>query len=1383
MLKKFVRIFGGNPNQREVEKLAVIAAQVNALETPYEALSDDALRAQTDILRRTLATQLIGIEDLQAFQQAQKQALNEILPQAFATVREVSKRTLGLRHYDVQLIGGIALHQGRIAEMRTGEGKTLSATLPIYLNALALNPAWMHLAQAKWGNNPEIWQFIPLEGIPVGRGVHLITVNDYLARRDARWMAPIYTMLGLSIGVLQMAARTENGKKAFLVDLTRESPHEDQHQLHMVPRREAYAADITYGTNSEFGFDYLRDNMAMRLEERVQRGHYYAIIDEVDNVLIDEARTPLIISGPSHDDTENYQRMAQIVAQLRPEDYEINEKDRNVTLTEAGEAHVEELLGQPLSNPERPEDLTPEQERLAGYLEQALRAQFLFKKNKDYLVQGGKAIIIDEFTGRLMPGRRWSDGLHQAVEAKEGLRIQPENITYATITIQNFFRMYEKLSGMTGTAETEAEEFDKIYNLDVVVIPTNLEYRANRPDSDLKAVQGVDEEGYKYTYYVHPDDPEKRPLFWKRKDYPDVVYRTEEAKLRAIMQEVMRYHVQGRPILLGTTSVELSERISQRFRAEPLRKLAQVILLRDAWLRQNGQEEDGRQIPELQFLHTPLEQLQQGEMRKLARQVGISLNPAHKDNLPRLLTLLRLTAADSERLENALNSGIPHQVLNARKHTEESQIIAGAGAFGAVTIATNMAGRGVDIKLGGELAEEILSTVNRVLKRAEVPNAYDMTLDERYQALKNLPPEAYGIYESEVRFFLQHMEEMQHVRDLGGLHVIGSERHESRRIDNQLRGRSGRQGDPGSSRFYLSMEDELMRLFGGEQADRLMQRLKVDDSMPLEIGLVSRLVEQAQTRVEGANFDTRKHLIEYDDVLNKQREIIYKQRDRIFVKDDLSEDVREMLQIEIEERVPVALEDEDGPWKLLGWMETIQPTLAVGEEILYPSYTLKLAAQSLPPETRQDPQSALHILKDLLQRAIEAEKTHLFHSLDQIVEATLQHVEAREEEYLDTLDTYFSGLDDSAEEGLPSLDEILNEVSELIHLKLKAERALHEALREGLDSLHELIVTGVKQASVQRFAARVLSAIFRRTGEILQPRVMPNALDDIDGFLQDLTNQINAIFENRIQQLVGTLDQPGHALRSAQTALKRMTFPLDNKNLYKLLYDLQYGTRIGFDRKTHRRVEMRTVRFNYTYLIAQFLENTEPEEITGQVMTHLDEGIQALQTYWGEREFQRLSDSTPLSWDKRVQHGLQSALGETRYREIASLPLASIDEELKTAVIRELGRQVLTNIYRELLLQAISGEWIEYLTQMEGLRVSIGLEAYAQRDPLVQYKTKAAEMFAQLMVNIRRTTISRIFTFRPRKDSTQTTTESTSTTVTEESPKSTRQRSKGRKKR
>ncbi|HWQ84293.1 MAG TPA: hypothetical protein VN363_06990, partial [Anaerolineales bacterium] len=760
MLKRFVRIFGGNPNQRTIDKFTEIVDEINSLESATEALSREELTHKTAEFRARLT---------------EGETLDDLLPEAFAVVREASKRTLGLRHYDVQLIGGIALHQTTIAEMRTGEGKTLVATLPVYLNALT------------------------------GRGVHLITVNDYLARRDARWMAPIYNLLGMSVGVLQMAARTENGKKAFLVDLGRTSPHEDQHQLLMVPRAEAYQADITYGTNSEFGFDYLRDNMTMRLEDRVQRGHFYAIIDEVDNILIDEARTPLIISGPAQDEGEWYIRMAQVVRSLRPEDYEVSEKDRNVTLTEIGEVHAEELIGMPMRDPDRPEDITPEQARMLGYLEQALRAQFLFRRNKDYLVQAGKVVIIDEFTGRLMPGRRWSDGLHQAVEAKEGVKVQSESVTYATITIQNYFRMYEKLAGMTGTAVTEAEEFDQIYKLEVLAIPTNLEYQAMRPELSLTTIEARDPEGYKYTYYTHTNDPEKQAVYFKRKDYPDVIYRTQETKLRSIAQEILRYHVQGRPMLVGTTSVELSERVSTRLRAEALRRLALTNLIRQAWVSTNKREEDGRVIPELQFLNQPIEDLDIPAMRKMARDLGISFNPEDPENIHRLLGILNIPAAEPERLIADLKSGIPHEVLNARKHTEESQIIAGAGAFGAVTIATNMAGRGVDIKLGGELAEEILSAINRVLSRAGHEDPYDMTMEQRQTALLAMDPAEFGIYGSEVDYFLQHMKDMERVRELGGLHVIGSERHEARRIDNQLRGRAARQGDPGSSRFYLSM--------------------------------------------------------------------------------------------------------------------------------------------------------------------------------------------------------------------------------------------------------------------------------------------------------------------------------------------------------------------------------------------------------------------------------------------------------------------------------------------------------------------------------------------------------------------------------------------------
>jgi len=448
MLKKLVNVFGGDPNQKRIDELAEMVAEINALEPAFEALSDEALRAKTDEFRAKLQDAVAGIEDQDEYFLVEQDVLNEIMFEAFATVREAAKRTLGMRHYDVQMIGGITIHRGEIAEMKTGEGKTLSATLPVYLNALT------------------------------GRGVHLITVNDYLARRDPRWMGPIYDLLGLSVGVLQSAASTEHGKKAYLYDPEKESKQEDKHQLRLVDRKEAYTADITYGTNNEFGFDYLRDNMAMEYERRVQRGHYYAIIDEVDNVLIDEARTPLIISGPSQADMGDYTRMAQIAPQLREEDYEINERNRTISLTEIGIAHVEELLGEPMSDPDRPEDVTPEQARLMSYLEQALRAEYLFKRNKDYLVQGGKVVIVDQNTGRIMPGRRWSDGLHQAVEAKEKVKIEPENITYATVTLQNYYRMYEKLAGMTGTALTEAEEFDKIYDLEVLPIPTNLDYQA-----------------------------------------------------------------------------------------------------------------------------------------------------------------------------------------------------------------------------------------------------------------------------------------------------------------------------------------------------------------------------------------------------------------------------------------------------------------------------------------------------------------------------------------------------------------------------------------------------------------------------------------------------------------------------------------------------------------------------------------------------------------------------------------------------------------------------------------------------------------------------------------------------------------------------------------
>ncbi|HKI55088.1 MAG TPA: hypothetical protein VJ987_13255, partial [Anaerolineales bacterium] len=758
MLKNFVKIFGGDPNRKVIEQLSEVVEEINDLEPQFESLSDDELRAKPDEFRARVREMIGNVEGLSEQEQfeAEQDALDEILPEAFALVREVSKRTLGQRHYDVQVIGGIILHRGSIAEMRTGEGKTLLATMPIFLNSL------------------------------LGRGVHLITVNDYLARRDARWMAPVFHMLGLSVGVLQMAAVTENGKKAFIVDFERESPHEDQENLRMVDRVEAYAADVTYGTNSEFGFDYLRDNMTTRLADRVQRGHHYAVIDEVDNVLIDEARTPLIISGPSSGDLEWYGKMAQVVKQLKPEDYEVNEKDRNVSITEIGLARVEQMLGQPLMDPERPEDVTPQQARLRGYLEQALRAQFLFKRNKEYLVQAGKVVIVDDFTGRLMPGRRWSDGLHQAVEAKEGVKIEPENVTYATITIQNYFRMYKKLSGMTGTALTEAEEFDKIYQLEVAPIPPHLEYQAFGKDAPLTEIKAKDEEGYTYSYFAKRDDPEQAPLFYRRKDYPDVIYRTVEAKLRAIVSEVVREHVRGRPMLIGTTSVDSSEQLSLRLKADAVRRLMQLILVRRVWMDANEREEDGRLIPELAQFNEPLETISPDDLRKFIQPFGLTtISLDDPSNLAIVLNALRLEESDTERLKKVIQTGVSHQVLNARKHTEESQIIADAGSFGSVTIATNMAGRGVDIKLGGELAEEVITAVNRVLGRAGYKDPFDMTHEERRLALNEIDESNYSIYGAEVKLFLQYFKDMERVKELGGLHVLGSERHEARRIDNQ----------------------------------------------------------------------------------------------------------------------------------------------------------------------------------------------------------------------------------------------------------------------------------------------------------------------------------------------------------------------------------------------------------------------------------------------------------------------------------------------------------------------------------------------------------------------------------------------------------------------
>ena len=681
MIGNLIKKVVGSKNDRELKKLQPIVEKINSLEPEFEALTDEQLQAKTAEFRQRLdggAT------------------LDQILPEAFATVRETSKRVLGMRPFDVQLIGGMVLNAGKIAEMKTGEGKTLMATLPIYLNALS------------------------------GKGVHVVTVNDYLAKRDAEWMGTVYRFLGLTVDCIV-------------------------HGLDDVQRKAAYAADITYGTNNEFGFDYLRDNMKFDLNDYVQRELHYAIVDEVDSILIDEARTPLIISGPSEASSDLYYMVDRIIPMLKKGEiieerdgkigqstkhhtgeYTVDEKAKSASLTEEGVAKVEKLLN--VENLYEPQNI-----ELLHHVDQALKAHALFQRDVDYVVQDGEVHIVDEFTGRLMPGRRWSDGLHQAVEAKEGVKIASENQTLATITFQNYFRMYEKLAGMTGTADTEAVEFNEIYKLDVMVIPTN------------------------------------RPM--QRIDMADVIYKTEKEKFLAVIEDIVECHKKGQPVLVGTITIDKSEVLS---------------------------------------------------------------------------SLLK-------------KRGIPHHVLNAKQHEREAYIVAQAGRKGSVTIATNMAGRGTDIVLGGN---------PEMMARAESATAENP--EARFQELL-------AKYEESCKL------EKQEVLEAGGLYILGTERHESRRIDNQLRGRSGRQGDPGKSHFYLSLEDDLLRIFGSQKVAFVMEKLKIPDGEPIEHGMISKAIENAQKKVEAHNFDIRKHLIEYDDVMNRQRDVIYTQRREVLGGKNLKE--------------------------------------------------------------------------------------------------------------------------------------------------------------------------------------------------------------------------------------------------------------------------------------------------------------------------------------------------------------------------------------------------------------------------------------------------------------------------------------------------------------
>ena len=695
MLKGILNKVVGDPNERAIQKLQPMVDAINELEPQMEQRTEAELAALTGQFR----TRLMAGE-----------TLDDLLTEAYAAVREVAKRTVDMRPFDVQLIGGIVLHQGKVAEMRTGEGKTLVATMPVYLNALA------------------------------GRGTHLVTVNDYLARRDALWMGPIYHLMGLGIGLLQSGAE----QPAYLYDPSYE--RDPYPGLRPVPRREAYAADITYGTNNEFGFDYLRDNLALSLDRRVQRPLYYAIVDEVDNIFIDEARTPLIISGPSGEPVEEYSRFAAIARQLEPEvHYELEEKERAVYLTDAGLAVVEQETGI--------ENIYDEANyRYVHYMQQALKAQVLYLEGRDYIRRRKQIILIDQHTGRLMPNRRLSEGLHQAIEAKENVPIRPRDVTSATVTIQNYFRMYEKLAGMSGTALTEAEEFFKIYNLDVLAIPTN------------------------------------RPVI--RADHSDVVYRSEEAKFRAVAREILSRHSQGQPVLVGTTSVEMSERLSNRLTGERLQMAALAPRIAYALLDAELERDERASLRET--MNDSLETMNSVAWRRLARDVGVDPNVLSDQNQEWIADYLDIPHDSTPRqaMERALRDGIDHEILNAKEHTREAAIIARAGEPGSVTIATNMAGRGVDIKLGGELSDEIQHRAHQVLESRGL-DPFAATPAQMNSAIAEVLP--------------QYAKRRQRALDAGGLFVLGTERHEARRIDNQLRGRSGRQGEPGASRFYCPL--------------------------------------------------------------------------------------------------------------------------------------------------------------------------------------------------------------------------------------------------------------------------------------------------------------------------------------------------------------------------------------------------------------------------------------------------------------------------------------------------------------------------------------------------------------------------------------------------
>jgi preprotein translocase SecA subunit len=1296
----------GSEEEKTRKQYQSFVDQINSLEPEFEALTDIQLREKTDEFRLRLDEG----EDLDA-----------LLPEAFATVREASRRTIGMRHYDVQLIGGVVLHQGRIAEMRTGEGKTLVATLPMYLNALS------------------------------GEGVHLVTVNDYLARRDAGWMGPVYHLLGMQIGFIGHSYSALFDPE--YVDVT--GSLDDERLVHWRPcsRREAYEADITYGTNNEFGFDYLRDNMVHSFESISQRKHNFAIVDEVDNILIDEARTPLIISGPASQSSSQYARFARLVDHLKagtvsPDEVKkgaepdgdvlIDLKSRSVVLTEEGlskvESQVDELgPGESIYDPPHSE--------LTHYLENALKAKFIFHLDRDYVVKDGEVIIVDEFTGRMMPGRRWSDGLHQAVEAKEGVEVRRESVTYATITFQNYFRMYNKLSGMTGTAATEKEEFAKIYNLEVSVVPTN------------------------------------KPCI--REDHPDQIYRNEEAKFNALINDISQRAIEGQPILVGTTAVETSERLSKKIEQD-LKDLLRnnTIRLHVLNAKQNADEaalvaqagqpgtitiatnmagrgtdillggnpealaarylkEHGVERNELEELaHTllgpqkgqkqpvdamiersngRLDQSMLQELQKLHDEFEDAIDQMERQGEPLFLMNKLLNDVPSELFEQKrelVRAVLDGNMARARRFTNEFEELHESKIAEIQHMHTDYAiyrnnRRDRPTFLAGKLFDRIYTARSRLVQLTLRGN-----LDEAHKLVQETPGLNQDYIEAIVRIQNECEENRAHIKDAGGLHVVGTERHEARRIDNQLRGRSGRQGDPGSSRFYLSLEDDLMKRFGRMDTLRgFMEKMGVDDDVPIEARVISKSIESAQTRVEGFNFDIRKHTFDYDTVMNKQREVIYERRlsileeadeqrriqkllERYFKPDQMLQEVREEI------RATLNLSDDIARRRL----ERLLPDVAFDLHELRAIRDDQMT-EMLEPLVKQQQQHSLPLLLDELSDMVELPddaETHL---------RQVEYAEARRYVIEQWREQREGGLEDRIKELFDK--EFLDIIERYMvnydsWLRGRITEAVGEATNPATDQVSVPLVR------------RRLATILPEVNDL-----DPEELAEIDA------EHLQRLLESKI---VANRER-GHNIRLMSQDLLALVPLLPSPN--RVVWSIMPAPAMEHERDQylhlfHQALDMMTAA----------LPDTEQERIRQQsdekIHEYLEPLIHATRATTQDRAHvmtfmvSHITDVVGEVLDQLETHAIQEMLTE--------LLDHAFDRWRDT-----IGNQQLTKYQRTLMLQTIDREWQNYLTAMDDMRQGIGLQAIGQRDPLIQYQTQGYRMFNELLENIDHTIVSHFF--------------------------------------